>query len=73
MIMTSQFFKSAFYRLFDFVIFYEIGLVLYLHIILRVCILMCIYSNKAERRGWPYECEFKTRNVQKLHNLYNAC
>ena len=48
MIMTSQFFKSALYGLFDFVIFYEIGLVLYLHIILCVSVLMCMYSNKAK-------------------------
>ena len=40
MIMTSQFFKSALYGLFDFVIFYKIGLVLYLHIILCVSVLM---------------------------------
>ena len=73
MIMISQFFKSAFYKLFDFVIFYEIGLVFYLHIILRVSVLMCMYSNKAKRWGWPYECEFKTRNAQKLDSLYNAC
>ena len=48
--MTSHFFKSDFYRLFEFVIFYEMRLVLYLHIILRVSVLMCMCSNKAKNR-----------------------
>ena len=72
MIMTSQFFKSALYGLFDFVIFYEIGLVLYSHIILCVSVLMCMYSNKAKNGVGLMSVNFKTRNAQKLDNLYNA-